>query len=522
MSNLVSIPSSAPIIGRSPGLYIVDRDPYEYDIGGYDPGDWWLNSDSFALFYLGSLAGTPTSRGSLAHWIEVSSGASGDVVSLTAGDGTVVLPTAGTITLINGANINTTGSNAPGTVTINLNKSILLPATTGPTVGVIAFGTDLSSDRILHNYSPGGSGNGNIFLGWESGNFSNTGIGSNTGLGALTLNSLTTGSSNLAAGVNTLSFLEGGDFNTSLGTGSLSLLVGGNYNISIGNLSGVGYRTNESSNILINNRGIALENNTIRIGTQGSGGGQQNVAYMAGITGTTTSTVSDNKLVNVGTDGQLGETKLISLDSSVDISSSVVGGLNTINLMVNATGPGGELTPTNFGTNFSQPFLYYLPSTINPMPQAVTAATTTLGSNLILVALYDYTPVGAINPGSGLGVTSPGFTYTAVATGLYKFEAMIVGTQPGGGGNQGPVFSFITAGTVRYGNGLTFIPYANLNTGTSTWYVFPTISLTIGDVVSISYNWIQPGTTGTALIGGTPPVINQLYSISFISGYRIA
>jgi hypothetical protein len=66
--------------------------------------------------------------------------------------------------------------------------------------------------------------------------------------------------------------------------------------------SGVNCTSSESNNIYIQNPGAASENNTIRIGTQGSGNAQQNACYIAGIYGTAVS----GSPVYINSSGQLG------------------------------------------------------------------------------------------------------------------------------------------------------------------------------------------------------------------------
>jgi len=88
---------------------------------------------------------------------------------------------------------------------------------------------------------------------------------------------------NTAIGLNSGAMLAGAANNTILGNDGASNLVGGDENVIIGESAGSLYTTNESSNILIKNSGVTTENNTIHIGTQGAGVGQQSTAYMAGI-----------------------------------------------------------------------------------------------------------------------------------------------------------------------------------------------------------------------------------------------
>jgi len=79
----------------------------------------------------------------------------------------------------------------------------------------------------------------------------------------------------------------------------------GEYNIGLGYNSGSAYTGTESSNIAINNIGVAAESNVIRIGTNGGAAGQQNKAFIAGIRGVTTA-VADAIPVLIDSAHQLG------------------------------------------------------------------------------------------------------------------------------------------------------------------------------------------------------------------------
>jgi len=117
-----------------------------------------------------------------------------------------------------------------------------------------------------------------------------------TGFGQGSLLSLTSGVQNLGIGNTTLR----------------NLLTGG-YNIAIGQASGDQYVGAESSNILISHHGVATETNTIRIGTQGLGLGQQARCFVAGITGVTVASPAFVVVDSSGTatNGQLGVTAAV-------------------------------------------------------------------------------------------------------------------------------------------------------------------------------------------------------------------
>ncbi len=131
----------------------------------------------------------------------------------------------------------------------------------------------------------------------------------------------------------------GGNFNTGIGYASLSQVTTGDNNIALGDSSGQGYTTTESDNIVIGNLGTTGESNTIRIGTQGSGAGQQNVAFMAGITGVTTSTPT---LATINPSGQLG-------DSAVTVASLAVQTTGNWTPTINGATPGTTTYGTVFG-----------------------------------------------------------------------------------------------------------------------------------------------------------------------------
>ena len=352
--------------------------------------------------------------------------------TLTTDDLTVVMPTDDTIVIHGDNNINTDGSNAPGIVTINLNNSILLPATTGPTVGVIALGTSLFTDRFMHNF-----GDDNCFVGNSSGNFSLTGS-SNTGIGTDVLNSTTSGSNNSACGFESLFSLTSGGNNSAFGYVSLGRITSGNNNLALGVIAGSVYST-ESSNVVIANSGMSGDQNTIRIGTQGTGSAQQNVAYMAGITGTTTTTVTAKTLLNVGTDGQLGETLLYSSDNTVVLTSAVVAGKNTLNLQAAAGGGGSG------GNPFA--FQYYEPT----LQSGVGSLNYTLGNSSVLTKVYD---VGnTVFPGDGANDGMPA-TFTAPVTGTY-FISFTVGLTSSTAGTlavnaiiEAPLVSYVSNSTI--------------------------------------------------------------------------
>ena len=154
----------------------------------------------------------------------------------------------------------------------------------GASVSFIA----VSGTEINLNLSTGLS---DTFLGSGSGvPLANSG-GGNTSVGCDSLQSLDNSTSlanqNVAIGSFCCTEMTEGWFNTAVGSSSLMQLTEGNHNVCLGHSAGLSYTSSESSNILISNQGIVGESNVIRIGDSGSGYGQQNLCYIAGISGVT-------------------------------------------------------------------------------------------------------------------------------------------------------------------------------------------------------------------------------------------
>jgi hypothetical protein len=87
------------------------------------------------------------------------------------------------------------------------------------------------------------------------------------------------GASYVGPSVNNIFIGKESGYNSSVST------LTGSYNVLIGSLAGSVYTSTESSNIIIGNEvvGVVGESNKIRIGTYGTGNGQQDTAYIAGV-----------------------------------------------------------------------------------------------------------------------------------------------------------------------------------------------------------------------------------------------
>ena len=245
--------------------------------------------------------------------IEAVSGTTGS--TFTADDGEGSAPTVGgEVTLSGGVNLVTTAA-TDNTVTFNLDTSIVLSDTsTDGSEGLYS----LSGNDFLHNY-----GIKNSFLGESAGNrtltalsaTNNTAVGSksyqplttgacNSFLGSYSGKDNTTGNFNSGFGYKSLNSLTTSSYNTGVGSESFSEITTGGFNIGLGYKAGNSCITSDSSNIFIGNIGSTGTSNTVRIGSQGTGDGEQDTCYIAGIYG---STVGATKgIVKVDSDGKLG------------------------------------------------------------------------------------------------------------------------------------------------------------------------------------------------------------------------
>jgi endosialidase-like protein len=144
------------------------------------------------------------------------------------------------------------------------------------------------------------SGSYNVFIGSAAGH-SDTGS-ENVFVGAQA------GAANLAANANTFLGNQAGyanntgEHNSYLGYFAGGNNTGGSYNTFVGDQAGSGAGGSTSSNIYIGNAG-ANENNTIRIGTQGTNNGEQDATFIAGIYHATS---ASGIAVYVNSSGQLG------------------------------------------------------------------------------------------------------------------------------------------------------------------------------------------------------------------------
>jgi trimeric autotransporter adhesin len=232
-----------------------------------------------------------------------------------AGTGALILNDAiGTITapLISaqttkGVQFSVDGSgnvNAAGTFTAGGNVNAASAYQIGSSK-VLSIGSPPDNDLFL-GVGVGASnttGSENTFIGARAGQSNTIGL-ENTFSGFEAGSNTTTGSHNTFYGFVAGSSNYDGDYNTFIGNVAGNGSVLGSNNSFFGNRAGDNNYSG-SSDIYIGNEGPSpgTESNAIRIGTQGTGVGQQKIAFIAGIYG---STSSGGVPVYVNSSGQLG------------------------------------------------------------------------------------------------------------------------------------------------------------------------------------------------------------------------
>lgn len=240
------------------------------------------------------------------------SGGSAAVEHLTGNSGGQLNPTANNFNIITAHSTpKFVGSGSTLTLDFALTNLVLgsaLPALTSATLNV---GVGFEALKAVTSSSA------NTAIGYHSLQALAGGSGGNTAVGENSLLNATTGAGNTALGIAALSALLTTSNNTAVGANALAS-NGGTSNIGIGSGAGSAYTGTESSNILIGNAGVIGESNVTRIGTQGSGTGQQTLCYLAGVLTTTSGRVR-----NVTTPGAYPYTTLITDDFiKVDTSAA--------------------------------------------------------------------------------------------------------------------------------------------------------------------------------------------------------
>lgn len=275
------------------------------------------------------------------------------------GDSGSIAPTGGVVTIKAG----NSSQNSGATVTFTNSSST-------STLNV----SDANSNTLIGNLCGAGIsvGDHNTGLGTCLGNL-NGGI-KNTAIGYAAGQSISAGGSNTCVG-----YVAGNSFTT------------GSNNVVIGQNAATTYSSSESSNIIISNAGTNAESNTIKIGTQGSGSGQQNKCFIAGINGVTAS--SPNYVTINTSTNQLGVAAIPTAFAWTDVTGA------TQTLAAN----NGYVTDRSGGVTYTLP------------------ASGTLGDNIQIVGklgLATITPNALQQIVLGAANGTAGITGTAVATNL--------------------------------------------------------------------------------------------------------
>jgi hypothetical protein len=165
----------------------------------------------------------------------------------------------------------------------------------------------------------------------------------NTAIGSKAMDANVGGADNIAIGDDANGANITGNSNVALGSGALDAITSGSFNIAIGDAAGSSLATSDSSNILISNAGTATDVNTIRIGTQGVGNGQQDTTFIAGIHNVTPA--GTNEIVIIDQNHQLGSTDVI------DVANGGTGASTLTDHGVLVGSGTGAITPLAVGTD---------------------------------------------------------------------------------------------------------------------------------------------------------------------------
>jgi hypothetical protein len=285
----------------------------------------------------------------------------------------------------------------------------------------------------------------------------------NVGMGKNVFLALTTGSENTSGGYDSALRLTTGSFNSIFGNAAAPELTTGSFNLIAGQSGGVNYTSSESSNICLASNGVTGESNVIRLGTQGSGDGQQNKCFIAGIAG---NTVANQELVTINSaTGQMGV-------------ASFVG------------------SPVSFQA--------YLTS-----PQTNDAGDLTLDTTIIFNTAISNTGA-AYNTTTGI--------FTAPATGFYCFSvvAYFQSLNTAVGASQILLAYTGSVQSLRIENaGIAVAQTGSVYIASASWGM----PMTLGDTVQI-----QPFVdgTGTYQIEGTPLTSSPFGTSSTFSGFRVS
>ncbi len=209
--------------------------------------------------------------------------------------------------------------------------------------------------------------------------------------------------------------------------------------------------------------GVAAESNTIRIGSQGSGAGEQNAAYIAGIYGATVGAITANVIID--SNGKLGT----------------------------GDAPG---TPPKFSSNFP-----------------------TGASNVTGDGTHYQVPFDIIDFNVGGGYDNTTGLFTAPITGTYFFTASVELMVPIGGGNEALIGLMVSTGEFFTGNN---IPTQNRVAGffgsntTITLQVSALVSMIKNQTIFV-YVAADGGALTTDVFATTLPAHNNYFHGFFVA-----
>ena len=304
------------------------------------------------------------------------------------------------------------------------------------------------------------SGYGNVFAGYLAGQ-SNTTACCNTFYGAQA-GTNTTGLQNTFVGYEAGYSNITGQNNIFSGQGAGYHNTTGSSNVFYG--SSAGYNNvNGSSDIYVGNQGpTSSESNTIRIGTPGSGTGQQNVAYMAGIYGNAPSSALP---VVVNANGQLGTTTGgIGVTSFNNRSGAVVPQTDDYSFsMIGGTLQGSQLGGTYSGavtlSNTSNVYYGNGSNLTAVIPGPGSPYYIQNGTSLQPTSNFNISGTGAAN--SFVSATNYQIgTFTVLTSNSSAFNLFVGAGAGNAGGGSYNAFSGWDAGYTNIGTSNTFTGYA--------------------------------------------------------------
>lgn len=440
---------SQSLLGVPNSPIIAQRNPTTNDKAAV--GTIWINVPGNDPWILTSIVDN------VATWVNTN--ASSAANTFVTDSGTAV-PFSGVLNVLGGDNIVTSAFG--NTIDVAVTPNIDLPATNSAgTQGIYKIGgVDFGFLFPPSSVYVGGAGNTtnnpllalhNVGVG-ESALTAITTGNNNTAIGGGTLGSNTTGLNNVALGYLALNTITTGDTNIALGNQAMENILDGNDNLAIGFSAGSNWNGTESSNIAIGHQGVTAEDNAIHIGTQGSGAGQQDTCFIAGIYNVAPS--SANQVMFVNNNGKLG--------SSTGMDGQVIIGSSSGNPAWATLTAGSDITITDASNSITIASSIIAVQVIDGDTGTASGATITLaGGHNITTAGNDISTVtlnvsGTTNHSLQLGNSTGSLSSLGLATN---------GQLPIGSTGADPVLAALTAGTgISVTNGAGSITIANTQT----------------------------------------------------------